>query len=158
MAVVLLKISLFALVLPLVLGGTCDDYWTLFNGHCYRLYKESVSWRTARTHCEQQHAYLVSIESNQENDFVSYLSACSSDSATGSRTWIGLGPNYHSQSPKRWLDGNTMIYQRWRDREPNNGGRNEGCIETNRSARGEWNDTECYNQRQYMCEKSQRDN
>ena len=82
-----------------------------------------------------------------------FLSAGLSDSH-GPRTWLGLGPNYHAQNPKCWLDGNVMTYHDWFAGEPNNSGGNEGCIEMNFGNIDEWNDVPCTGTKQFICEKS----
>ena len=117
-----------------------------------RFYESTVSWTTARDSCVGLSAYLVSINTQSENDFVAFLSAGLSNNQ-GDRTWLGLGPDYHAQNPKTWLDGTTVSYTNWVDGEPNNNNGNEGCIEMNWDGRGLWNDHDCNEEKQYICEK-----
>ena len=91
-------------------------FWVVSNVSVFfvfRLYRHRVSWQTALHRCQQVSAYLVSINSVGENNFVSYLSSGLTESSRGSKTWIGLGPNYHYQSPHQWVDGSAMTYHRW---------------------------------------------
>ena len=115
----------------------------------FRLYQSTVDWNTAKTSCEQQDGYIVSINTESENDFVATLSA-------GPRTWLGVGPDYHQQECKKWLDGTNMLYTNWlAGGQPNNWGGNEGCIEMNYKQVEKWNDATCAREKNYICEKCQ---
>lgn len=42
----------------------------VYNGHCYRLFNERVSWNMAKKRCEEMGGSLVSIETPAENSFL----------------------------------------------------------------------------------------
>jgi len=42
----------------------------VYNGHCYRLFNEGVSWNMAKIRCEEMGGCLVSIETSDENSFL----------------------------------------------------------------------------------------
>merc|ERR1711862_694492 len=64
----------------------CPDYWIDFNGHCYLKMDSRKDYYTAQNICKKKHknAYIVNIETEEENRFVSRL--------CGGKTpcWIGL--------------------------------------------------------------------
>ncbi|MFA6103891.1 MAG: lectin-like protein [Victivallaceae bacterium] len=42
----------------------------VYNGHCYRLFNERVSWNMAKKRCEEMGGNLVSVETPAENSFL----------------------------------------------------------------------------------------
>ena len=120
----------------------------------YRLYRHSYTWQQAENKCLSDGGRLVSINNAAENSFVYHLTTGLGGAYQSGRqrTWIGLGPNYHTRNPKVWLDGSRMTYNFFCPGEPNN--RNENCIEMNGRSASRWNDMGCHTRLpQYVCEK-----
>ncbi len=82
-----------------------------YEGHHYKLFKESVTWQTAKQVCEKMGGHLVTITSKGENDFVHGLVNHSGVSA-----WIGL---VKSGSSWKWVTGEQLSYSNWKDTAPN---------------------------------------
>jgi hypothetical protein len=112
------------------------------NGHYYRLVTTQLSWDDAKTAAQADGAYLATITSQAEQDFVTPL-------AVGNRAWLGgeatddaTGTGHFS-----WLTGpeagTAFDFTHWRPGEPNGG---FGAIEAvhiegvDDSANGGWND------------------
>ena len=76
--------------------------------------------------------------------------------ATGNQWnhWIGL-TKFNDRETFEWSDGTPMAFTYWRDGEPNDlGDGTEGCVEMySYSAGTGWNDQECNDTIQYICEK-----
>ena len=97
-----------------------------FQGSCYVLLPEAVHLDEAEEACVESGGHLVSIHSQEENDYVGTLA----DMATMNpgRCWIGAigdGPmgDFCSGSAGiyEWTDGSAWDYENWRDStsEPN---------------------------------------
>ena len=123
------------------------------NNHLYKFISGSFNWSAARTAAENQTAYgatgyLVTITSNEENEFVS-------DRLTGDG-WIGASDS-ETEGTWKWVTGpeaGTAFWQgtaggsavsgrfeAWAGGEPNQAGE-EDCAETYVSS-GTWNDFPC---------------
>ena len=68
--------------------------------------------------------------------------------------WIGL-TKFNDRETFEWSDSTPMAFTYWRDGEPNGGGdATEGCVEMySYSAGTDWNDNQCNNTIQFICEK-----
>lgn len=99
-----------------------------FQGHLYvAVYLRSISWSSAKMIAEACGAYLVTIGSKEENDFVYSLFSADYrmfytgfDARSGysfkSGPWIGLGQEPGRREPRdgwRWVNGEPMRYQNW---------------------------------------------
>ena len=52
---------------PLETGFTCPlDYSHKFGGSCYKMFSAMYTWQEAFAVCEQDNAYLVAIETEEE--------------------------------------------------------------------------------------------
>ena len=68
--------------------------------------------------------------------------------------WIGL-TKFNDRETFEWSDGTPMAFTYWRDGEPNNlDDSNEGCVEMYAYSAGTgWNDQQCNDTIQFICEK-----
>jgi hypothetical protein len=107
--------------------------------HCYILFSMSdKNWTDAKAHCIQQGYYLASITSAGEQAFVSTLDM-------GER-WIGAT---NGGGTWTWESGDAWGYTNW---EPTQG--NEGpprCLDM-RAGTQLWNDDNCPEAKDYICE------
>ncbi len=123
------------------------------NNHLYKFVSGSYTWSSAKTAAEAQEAYgatgyLVTITSQEENDFVSarltgdgWIGA--SDSETeGTWKWV-TGPEAGTAFWQGTGSGSAIggRYEAWAGSEPNQAGE-EDCAETYVSS-GTWNDYPC---------------
>ena len=93
-----------------------------FNGHAYKLYSQSMTWDEAKAHFESLGGHLVTITSQDEQDFInSYVSAL--DRAY---VWIGLRHPWG-----QWVTGEAITFTNWGDGEPDGwSGQYYGCLLT----------------------------
>ncbi len=87
-----------------------------FNGHYYKLYDESLTWQEAKDACEQAGGHLVTITSQEEQDFISgHLQGAAKRSY-----WIGLSDEEENDN-WTWVTGEPFSYSNWARNEPNHG-------------------------------------
>ena len=113
-----------------------------YNGHYYRVYNRSMTWREARNYCRDLGGHLVTITSRGEQNFVEDL--LSSD---GKKNCYWLGGYKESKHSWRWVTGESFSYNNWAKGQPDNYTSNEDSLmiyrrrNPNSSNRiGEWND------------------
>ena len=103
------------------------------NGHYYELVNEEVYWETANGSAKYRiHdgaiGHLVTIESNEENDFV--LSLVQANGGIP-HVWIGAFQPPGSAEPNggwRWVTEEPWRFTKWDPPNPNNAGGNEGYV------------------------------
>ncbi|XP_051907364.1 macrophage mannose receptor 1 [Hippocampus zosterae] len=119
--------------------------------NCYRLFHNvdwslKKSWGAAHEDCVARGANLVSIHSQEEEDFLSLYSK-------GSSKWIGLRNN-PTEGGYSWSDGSALSHTHWGPGEPNNHEGREECVEMVSSANGTyswWNDLNCDAHQDWIC-------
>ncbi|MFX0206445.1 MAG: right-handed parallel beta-helix repeat-containing protein, partial [Candidatus Hodarchaeota archaeon] len=115
---------------------------SVFDGHEYQLIKTSRTWNDAKTDCEAQGGHLVTITSQEENNFVQNL-------ARGDSIWIGL-TDETIEGEWQWVTGEPLTYTNWNGGEPNDYG---GEDYTEMQEDGLWNDVPgSYFVHFYVCE------
>lgn len=99
-----------------------------------------MTWVDAELRCVAEGGNLVSIHSQEENDFVTALIQ-NFDPLQG-YTWIGL---YDAQKEGAWMwsDRSAFSFEAWEAGEPNNNNGSEDCVQTNFKKPSEWNDSIC---------------
>ncbi|XP_059551413.1 low affinity immunoglobulin epsilon Fc receptor [Myotis daubentonii] len=113
--------------------NTCPEKWVSFQRKCYYFGEGAKRWIQARNACSGLRGRLVSIHSQEEQDFLATHS-----NKKGS--WIGLR-DLHTEGEFVWMDQSPLDYSNWRPGEPNNGGQGEDCVMLLGS--GQWNDAFC---------------
>lgn len=113
-----------------------------FNGASYKVYKQKMTWEQAKEYCESLGGHLVTITSQEEQDFVSALVTQKNIAA-----WIGA---YLSNSKFVWVTGEVFEYTNWDQGEPSYSyGSSEkepyvgiyaNDTDTKYSTTGKWND------------------
>ncbi|XP_029951534.1 lactose-binding lectin l-2-like [Salarias fasciatus] len=128
--------------------GGCAPFWFSFSGRCYRYVATEMTWADAEFHCVSLGANLVSIHSQEEQNFVKSLIQ-NFDPVQG-RTWIGL-TDLHKNFRWMWSDGSRVDFVFWNTGEPSNYEGAESCVETNYSANKKWNDAKCHETFPFVC-------
>ncbi|XP_070128117.1 low affinity immunoglobulin epsilon Fc receptor isoform X8 [Equus przewalskii] len=113
--------------------NTCPDDWVHFQKKCYYFGEGPKRWIQARFACSKLHGRLVSIHSQEEQDFLTRH-------ANKKGSWIGLR-DLNIEGEFVWMDQNPLDYSNWQPGEPNNGGQGEDCVMMRAS--GHWNDAFC---------------
>uniref|UniRef100_A0A668V075 C-type lectin domain-containing protein n=1 Tax=Oreochromis aureus TaxID=47969 RepID=A0A668V075_OREAU len=123
-----------------LLRESCPMFWYSFNGRCYKYVATHMSWADAELYCVSQRANLVSIHSNEEEEFVKSL--IKNFDHAERWTWIGLS-DLHKEGRWMWSDGCAVSFVYWHAGQPDNGGTNEHCVHTNLLDLKKWNDRTC---------------
>lgn len=110
-----------------------------FNGHYYQLFDKSITWYEAKTTCEDKGGHLVTITSQEEQEFVLELSA----SSTKKNIWLG---GVKEDNKYVWITNESFDeYNHWCPGEPNNMYGAESVImlyaKKRKLENGYWNDT-----------------
>ncbi|MHA2054442.1 MAG: right-handed parallel beta-helix repeat-containing protein, partial [Candidatus Hodarchaeales archaeon] len=116
---------------------------TSFDNHTYLFFSTYLTWEEARIYCESLGGYLVTITSQDENDFVRLLSNVYNPPFS-----IGFSDEV-TEGEWQWVTGEAVIYTNWGDGEPNDSG-GEDYAETD--VFGEWNDAPREQTRYFVCE------
>ena len=102
--------------------------------------KETKTWNEAESDCEKSGAHLTSINSAEENAFISKLH----DPTSVHNTWIG---GIRDGNSFKWKDGSAFNYENWRSEQPNNHLGKQACMEINsypgKEQHDKWNDIQC---------------
>ena len=80
-----------------------DDY-QVFNGHYYTIIDSGMSWTDAKEHCEKLGGHLVTITSQDENDFVLSIA----NAGTKKAYWIGL----YYDNGQNWVTGESFSFHK----------------------------------------------
>ncbi|KAM3910162.1 asialoglycoprotein receptor 1-like [Leptodactylus fuscus] len=126
---------------------TCPSGWSRNHLSCYLYSGEGKSWQVSKKICEAKKAYLVVINSEEEQNFLFGLSK-------GKYTWIGLTD---TTGAWKWVDGTKYeaTPHNWIPGQPDEfyghglgGGEDCAHLHTN----GQWNDDHCSRPYSYICE------
>ncbi|XP_034318110.2 aggrecan core protein [Magallana gigas] len=140
----------------------CEEGWVQNENHIYRLFTEKKNWESAKDHCESIDAYLVEIESSEENTwifqnivqqhFLPKKNFCSHNK-WDCTVWIG-GSDKSKETQFIWSKSkNKITFTKWFLNNPDNHNANEDCIEM-LATTGEWNDRPCDYNTHFICEKN----
>uniref|UniRef100_A0A3Q3N681 C-type lectin domain-containing protein n=1 Tax=Mastacembelus armatus TaxID=205130 RepID=A0A3Q3N681_9TELE len=130
---------------------SCPAGWTMFRCSCYLLSTQSGSWDKGRQDCRDREAELVTIDSYEEQVFVSALNK--------KDTWLGLN-DIETEGTWKWADGTALTVKYWFPGQPNNGNKDQrlgeedcGHLYHAKKADENWNDLRCNSILQWICEK-----
>ncbi|KAA0724420.1 Aggrecan core protein [Triplophysa tibetana] len=121
----------------------CAEGWMEFMGGCYIHFDERETWAGAEQRCQDLNSHLVSISSEQEQDFV----------RTQARNyqWIGLSDK-EVENEFHWTDGSILKYKNWRPNQPDNYfNTDEDCVVMVWQEDGQWNDVPCNYHLPFTC-------
>jgi len=118
-------------------NNTNDVY--SYNGHSYKLINTSMDWDSAQKYCENLGGHLVTINSADEQQFVSSLASKS----TKKNVWLGATKNENGKFS--WVTGEAAQFSNWGSGEPSNYDGTENAVmmytySNGIVSLGEWND------------------
>ncbi|XP_013381120.2 low affinity immunoglobulin epsilon Fc receptor-like [Lingula anatina] len=123
--------------------------FTKYQNSWYKYVKRVSNWNDADVYCQQllPGARLVSIENEQENNFVWNLVK---DVHSDDRVWLGAHDK-NREGTWFWLNGKQMTYSKWDRGQPDNR-YDEDCLDMWQE-HGRWNDLDCSDRNQgLVCE------
>ncbi|NXM58444.1 MRC1 protein, partial [Illadopsis cleaveri] len=91
----------------------CQKGWKRYGFHCYLVGSALLTFSEANKTCEQNKAYLATVESRNEQTFLISLTGLRSEK----HFWIGLS-NTEEQGSFRWTHGETPQFTHWNTAMP----------------------------------------
>nr|QHB21812.1 c-type lectin [Ruditapes philippinarum] len=118
MKTVIVLLFVFACLAQGINGkACCSDGWIAYKDHCYHIgYGTGFTFSAARVYCQSLGAYLVRLDTLDENTFLKgFLKK-----TNAGNTWMGLTDKIH-EGIWRWSDTNRhATFSDWGPGEPNN--------------------------------------
>ena len=121
----------------------CENSWIGHGGHCYLEYTEEEDWCDAQSYCRSHGGYLVSIETESENNFIE-------GTFPDGSYWIG-GNDLAVEGVYVWDSGNALTFANWNVYQPDSYTGDEDCLWANSDWR--WHDRKCHRPFKSICEK-----
>ncbi|XP_019761118.1 C-type lectin 37Da isoform X3 [Dendroctonus ponderosae] len=115
----------------------------------------AVPWKDAFVLCKQSGMELVSITSAEEQNAVAdALSAYPTKQGFSNGYWTS-GTRFNGNSFVWFTSGKPLVYTRFADKQPDNAGNNENCIEFFMYCENsyKWNDRDCSQKAGYICQE-----
>lgn len=116
-----------------------------FGGNLYAIFDEGLTWHEAKAYCEDLGGHLVTITSQEEQNFVADLIK----NGNKNHYWLGA-TDEEKEGTWKWVTNETFSYRNWDRFQPDNGnGVPENYLQIFRvpnkylsqSVAGKWNDT-----------------
>ncbi|MBR5536176.1 MAG: hypothetical protein IKU60_05980 [Clostridia bacterium] len=123
--------------------------WNTYNSHTYSMYYGTKTWEEAQAWCESNGGHLVTITSEDEQNFIEYFNN------VFAYLWIGAYRERVIDWEWKWVTGEAWDYTNWAEGEPNNSPNvvpDENCVVLWPM---EWNDLSnenVYEQHGFICE------
>ncbi|KAL3837097.1 hypothetical protein ACJMK2_022478 [Sinanodonta woodiana] len=118
--------------------------------HCYEIVDTRITWVNASELCKRGGGHLVTIESVEEQTFITDLVMKKKFNVPA--LWIG-SDKLHPEEQRAWANGEKFSYVNWAKGEPNNLLIDEDCVEM-RTDNITWHDVRCAHLNGYICENS----
>uniref|UniRef100_G3NVP6 Aggrecan core protein n=1 Tax=Gasterosteus aculeatus aculeatus TaxID=481459 RepID=G3NVP6_GASAC len=119
----------------------CAEGWLEFMGSCYLDFAGRATWSEAEQLCQEVNAHLVSIGSQEEQQFI--------NSNGRDFQWIGLNDK-DVQNEFQWTDGSPLTFEIWRPNQPDNYSEGD-CVVMVGHEGGQWSDMPCDKHLSFTC-------
>lgn len=131
-------------------AAPCDG--SEFGGSCYQLFPELASWTVAEQRCIAWGGHLASVESPEEDDFISgWPAILGIPVADGSGVWLGA-TDAALDGDFRWWDDGELRFESWAPNQPDNG-IGVDCVEKRNDGTALWYDRRCADALAFVCER-----
>ncbi|KAJ8007544.1 hypothetical protein DPEC_G00095150 [Dallia pectoralis] len=150
-----------------VTAKQCAIGWESYNGSCYNLYEDKLTWEQSQYACIHEGGHLVIIESLQEQEFIRMKVGNTNVGNTnmGNNYWIGM-TDMETEGVWVWMDNTTLndSIKFWdlnngtdadKYPEPNNWEGKEHCAQMGRRCSNQtscWLDLDCKTPSKRICE------
>ncbi|XP_062614927.1 ladderlectin-like [Saccostrea cucullata] len=113
----------------------CESGWILYDGHAFlHRYPNhyELDERRSKLHCKNLGANMVTIDTEEENQWMMdvfvppWNSTACSEIWRCCNTWIGLS-DIDQECLFTWTQQRSTMYWKWNTGDPNNGGGNQDC-------------------------------
>lgn len=118
-----------------------------YNGHAYKVYEDSCTWKEAKKKCEKKGGHLATITSKGENSFVRKLV----EKTDVTTCWLGA-TDEKKEGTWKWVTGEKFKYKGWAEGEPNDEYGSEDYLCLYSILDYEWNDASGDTSGYYVCE------
>ncbi|XP_062590517.1 perlucin-like protein [Saccostrea cucullata] len=135
-------------------NDACPTGWVPFQYHCYFLNKTTVPWSQAKVQCEYHGAYLLEIDSGEENTWAmeTFLPLWNAADCSNwwdcCECWIGA-TDIEIEGMFTWTSHVNISFSNWYARQPDNLNMAH-CVRICRN--GFWDDTSCHRNNTFICE------
>ncbi|XP_072021180.1 macrophage mannose receptor 1-like [Amphiura filiformis] len=132
--------------------GTCPVGWRIHQGQCYQLNANNrKTWTDAKHYCDVQGAYMVTIVSDAENQWVtSLLPELAGVGITD--LYIGIS-DVVTDGKFQWSQGSSVSYTNWNPNMPKDTAGQDDCGNMyTGDASGRWDTVGCYQLQAFICE------
>ncbi|XP_045190001.2 perlucin-like [Mercenaria mercenaria] len=136
----------------------CPDGFVSHQGVCYKEFGIRASWDEANVYCEAYGAELATVADQVEQTFLAgYLQRLTQGFFNSGIFWLGASDMAAEGSWVWNKTGSSVSYTNWKDGEPNNANGGEDCLTITFSDSFRWNDNNCNNKFNFVCEKRGQD-
>ncbi|KAK1898599.1 Galactose-specific lectin nattectin [Dissostichus eleginoides] len=130
---------------------SCPPGWTKHGSRCFIWKNIQTYWFDAERRCISIGGNLASIRSTHEYNQIRQLVRTAS--GRNLNVWVG-GHDAVQEGVWLWSDGSKFSFGSWYNREPNNRGGKEHCMEINYGGRNYVNDINCLDRQTFVCSSS----
>ena len=135
-SILLTLVLALSLAVPALAADEGDGTLQYFGGHTYLLVKEAMTPVAAEQYCTQQGGHLVTVTSEEENQFLCQI--FESDHGSG---YILGGTDRDEEGTWTWMTGEPWDFTYWYSGEPNNGlGQGENYVYAEQTRKWHWVD------------------
>lgn len=94
---------------------TIPDDAQNFQGHHYKVFDLSMTWKEAKAYCESLGGHLATITSLEEQNFITSIYG----TTTKTQLWLG-GTDEFQEGNWQWITGEDFVYQNWHSSNQDN--------------------------------------
>ncbi|OWF45339.1 perlucin-like [Mizuhopecten yessoensis] len=144
---------LLVLTVTTQVSGDCPSGFLVHANSCYMDFNIQATWAEASMICDVYGGYLAEIGDEHEQHFIAgYISRKTKSSYKPGIFWLGAS-DLLTEGEWMWSNSDTYLtYKNFAPGEPNNAAGGEHCLEFDFSGNFQWNDNNCENLYNFVCE------